>query len=94
VTLKDDKATDGNCEITIDVVAPGEIDEHLATEIREECEEQSLNVVDVKMCVASSTCQLVRADITFADGAAARDAVLLFNGRKFGDRQITAKIME
>jgi len=26
----------------IDVVAPGEIDEHSATEIREECEEQSL----------------------------------------------------
>ena len=45
-------------------------------------------MVDVKIFDASSTCQLVRADITFADGAAAaRDAVLLFNVRKFGDRQ-------
>jgi len=47
-----------------------------------------IKVVDVKIFDTSSTCQLERADITFADGAAAaRDAVLLFNGRKFGDRQ-------
>ena len=46
-----------------------------------------IKVVDVKIFDTSSTCQLLRADITFADGAAARDAVLLFNVRKFGDRQ-------
>jgi len=51
-------------------------------------------VVDIKIFDASSTCQVVRADISFTDGAAARDAVRLFNGRKFGERQITAKIME
>lgn len=91
----DDNADDENCAITLfDVVAPGEIDEHLETEIREECEEQSLKVVDIKIFDASSTCQVVRADISFTDGAAARDAVRLFNGRKFGERQITAKIME
>lgn len=92
---EDDIADDENCAITLfNVVAPGEIDEHLETEIREECEEQSLKVVDIKIFDASSTCQFVRADISFATGAAARDAVRLFNGRKFGERQITAKIME
>eukprot|EP00986_Skeletonema_menzelii_P013453 scaffold7852_cov151-Skeletonema_menzelii.AAC.18 len=93
--VEDDNAADENCAITLfDVVAPGEIDEQLESEITEECEEQSLKVVDIKIFDASSTCQFVRADITFADGAAARQAVRLFNGRKFGDRQITAKIME
>ncbi len=92
---EDDNAADENCAITLfDVVAPGEIDEHLETEIREECEEQSLKVVDIKIFDASSTCQFVRVDISFADGAAARDAARLFNGRKFGERHITAKIME
>lgn len=92
---EDNTDADENCAITLfDVVAPGEIDEHLETEIREECEEQSLTVVDIKIFDASSICQFVRADISFTDGAAARQAVRLFNGRKFGDRQITAKIME
>lgn len=86
---------DENCAITLlNLVAPGEIDEHLATEIREEFEEQSLKVVDIKIFDASSTCDLVRADIAFANGAAARNAVQLFNGRQFGGRPITAKIME
>lgn len=91
----DDDDDDENCVITLfNMVAPGEIDEHLATDIREECEEQSLKVVDIKIFDASSTSDFVRADITFADGMAARDAVRLFNGRKFGDRQVTAEIME
>ena len=92
---EDDNDADENCAITLfNVVAPGEIDEHLETEIREECEEQSLKVVDIKIFDASYTCQFVRADISFVNGKAARQAVGLFNGRKFGDRQITAKIME
>lgn len=91
----DDDDDDENCVITLfNMVAPGEIDEHLATDIREECEEQSLKVVDIKIFDASSTSDFVRADITFANGMAARDAVRLFNGRKFGDRQVTAEIME
>lgn len=91
----DDDDADENCAIALfNVVAPGEIDEHLATDIKEECEEQSLKVIDVKIFDASSTCDFVRADITFANGTAARDAVRLFNGRKFGDRHVLAKIME
>eukprot|EP01082_Thalassiosira_pseudonana_P005434 g5042.t1 g5042 contig18:506165-506503(+) len=74
------------------MVAPGDIDDELATEVKEECEEQCGKVLDVHVMDATSSEEYVRVDVTFENAASASKAVKIFNGRMFGDRKITARM--
>lgn len=82
-----------SCTVALfNMVAPGDIDDELATEVKEECEEQCGKVLDVHVMDATSSEEYVRVDVTFENAASASEAVKIFNGRMFGDRKITARM--
>lgn len=77
------------------LTAPGDVDNDLALEVQEECQEKCGKVISVKVHDALLPHQpQVRVFVTFADLKDAEKGVEVFDGRSFGQRSITAKLVE
>lgn len=83
----------GGIVILSNLTAPGEMDDDLADEVKEECEEQCGKVTNVEVKDARPPLQpAVQVHVHFLHLDDAHNAVRLFHGRKFGDRRITAEL--
>jgi hypothetical protein len=87
-----------SCECTVilsNLTVPGDVDDDLASEVKEECEEQCGPVINVTTKDANPPSQpLVQVHVEFANKADADKAVKIFHGRKFGSRRIIAELMK
>ena len=78
--------------ILSNLTAPGDVDEELADEVKEECEEQCGPVISVVIQDANPPHHpVVQVHVEFGNRADAEKAVRVFHGRKFGQRRITAE---
>mmetsp|Transcript_47978 Transcript_47978/g.144973 ORF Transcript_47978/g.144973 Transcript_47978/m.144973 type:complete len:455 (-) Transcript_47978:173-1537(-) len=85
--------TAGRLVVLSNMVAPGEVDHELSEEVKEECESTCGPVKMVRVRDASFPAQLqVRVFVFFDRPEHATKASALFQGRKFGDRQISARL--
>ena len=85
---------DGSVRTVIlsNLTAPGDIDEDLSDDVRDECEEQCGPVEHLQIKDANPPLQpVVEVWVRFVSVAAAEKAERLFHGRRFGNRRITAK---
>jgi hypothetical protein len=81
--------------ILSNLTAPGDVDDDLAVEVKEECEEQCGPVIHVTTKDATPPLQpLVQVHVEFENKADADKAVQIFHGRKFGSRRIIAELMK
>lgn len=88
-------ATDGSMSgsrlvILSNMLAPGEIDNDLADEVKEECEERCGKVLSVRVKQADEWHTDVRVFVLFQSSEQAKHAASLFNGRNFGGRKVSA----
>ena len=81
----------GHTVILSNMVGPGEVDEDLALEIQDECE-VTCGRVSCPVEIQDSQSQVVQAFVTFVNAADAEKAAKLFQGRMFGNRQISARL--
>ena len=81
----------GHTVILSNMVGPGEVDEDLALEIQDECE-VTCGRVSCPVEIQDSQSQVVQAFVTFVTAADAEKAAKLFQGRMFGNRQISARL--
>jgi len=80
------------CTISLlNMVAPGQIDDELSSEVHDECARFG-KVLNVNIFDAHSNQEHVRVDVTFEKRESAMEAINLFDGRMFGVRRIIAKI--
>lgn len=80
--------------ILSNLTAPGDVDDDLAVEVKEECEKQCGPVINVVTKDAKPPLQpLVQVHVQFVSTADAEKAVQIFHGRKFGARRIIAELM-
>ena len=87
-----DDADNGGYTISLlNMVAPGQIDNELADEVREECERCG-RVTNVTIKDANSNNEYVKVDVVFEKKENAIDALKMFDGRMFGERKIIAKM--
>ncbi|KAL7502133.1 hypothetical protein ACHAWX_000466 [Stephanocyclus meneghinianus] len=77
----------------LNMVAPGQIDDELSSEVRDECARFG-KVLNVNIFDAHSNQEHVRVDVTFEKRDSAMVAIKLFDGRMFGDRRIIAKMCD
>ena len=78
-----------NVVILSNIVAPGDVDDELADEVKEECEKSSGPVISIKVKQAEEK-NPVRVFVYFESNDDASKAASLFNGRMFGGRKISA----
>lgn len=80
--------------ILSNLTAPGDIDEDLAAEVKEECEELCGPVASIDIKDARPPHQpVVQVHVEFRTRGDAEKAVRIFHGRKFGQRRITAEFI-
>ena len=80
--------------ILSNLTAPGDVDDDLAVEVKEECEKQCGPVMSVVTKDAKPPLQpLVQVHVQFASKTDADKAVQIFHGRKFGTRRVIAELM-
>jgi hypothetical protein len=92
--VKEGQFDDAGCTISLlNMVSPGQFDNELAEEVREECGRCG-RVLNVNIVDASSMNEYVRVDVTFDRRESAVEAIKVFDGRMFGERQIIARICD
>lgn len=85
---------EGRTVLLSNLTAPGDVDNELAQEVQEECEETCGKVEGVRVQDAVLPHQpQVHVYVTFAEAEHAKHAARLFQGRQFGQRSITAKLV-
>lgn len=89
----DEQDTSGRLIVLSNMVAPGEVDDELPDEVKEECENTCgpVEVVKVQDALLPSWPQ-VRVFVLFKQSEHAAKASALFHGRKFGERKISAHL--
>ena len=98
VTMTTTTWKSGHTVILSNMVGPGQVDDELALEIQEECEVTCgrvtcpVEIRDVKEDQREKQEQ-VQAYVTFDRAADAEKAAKLFQGRMFGNRQISARLL-
>jgi len=90
-TVKDTKK--GYTVVLNNMVGPGEVDNALSNEVKEECELQCGEVLRVTVNDANDEYKEVRVFVTFQNAAHAKKAASVFNGRVFGNRKITSQLL-
>lgn len=85
---------EGRTVLLSNLTAPGDVDDELAQEVQEECEETcgKVEAVHVQDAVLPHQPQ-VYVYVTFVEPKHAEQAARLFQGRQFGQRSITAKLV-
>jgi splicing factor 45 len=87
-----------SCHCTVilsNLTLPGDVDDDVEVEVKEECEEQCGPVINVTTKDAKPPLQpLVQVHVEFENKADADKAVQIFHGRKFGSRRIIAELMK
>jgi len=81
--------TAGYTVVLTNMVGVGEVDDELSEEVREECETKCGKVIRVRIEEADH----VKVYVTFAEIGDANKAPGIFDGRMFGQRQISAKLL-
>ena len=76
--------------VLTNMVGPGEVDDELQDEVREECEMKCGKVIHIKI---EETDAAVKVFVTFQNSHDAKKVPAIFHGRMFGRRQISAQLL-